>query len=116
MPQGGPAGRAQCVVLITGQLRQEDLQSALTKIVERHEILRTTYRLLPGMALPLQVVAEEGVAAWCNLDLRREREARAPEAEIEAFIREERQRPFDFEQGPLLEASLVALAADEHLY
>ena len=55
LQQESLAYRAQCAVLLEGTLHPENLQKALSKIVERHEILRTTYRCLPGMAVPLQV-------------------------------------------------------------
>ncbi len=39
---------AGCVLLLEGQLDRERLQRALATLAERHEILRTSYRRLPG--------------------------------------------------------------------
>jgi amino acid adenylation domain-containing protein/FkbM family methyltransferase len=114
LQQGSPAYRAQCAILLKGALHPESLQKALSKIVARHEILRTTYRRLPGMAFPLQVVAEAGEPSWRSIDLR-ECEAQKQKAEIEELLLQERRRPVDFEQGPLVRASLLALSADEHV-
>ncbi|MEM9157380.1 MAG: condensation domain-containing protein, partial [Cyanobacteria bacterium P01_F01_bin.33] len=36
----------------------QKLEVALQQLVERHEILRTTFQALPGMEIPLQVVQE----------------------------------------------------------
>ncbi|HSF40046.1 MAG TPA: amino acid adenylation domain-containing protein [Thermoanaerobaculia bacterium] len=52
--------RAVGVVSIAGELRVDALEAALRAVVSRHEILRTDFRRLPGMSLPLQVIAEGG--------------------------------------------------------
>ena len=43
-----------CSVLIEGRLDREALNSAINEVMERHEILRTTYKRLSGMSVPLQ--------------------------------------------------------------
>lgn len=48
--------RVQCAVVIDGALQAETLRFALGEVVKRHEILRTTFHCLPGMAVPVQVV------------------------------------------------------------
>ena len=50
------AYRAQCAVVIDGPLHPETLRVALGDLVKRHEILRTTFYCMVGMALPVQVV------------------------------------------------------------
>ncbi|MES2740500.1 MAG: amino acid adenylation domain-containing protein [Pseudomonadota bacterium] len=40
------------------------LRASLAQVVARHEILRTAYRQLPGMALPMQVIADSADLAW----------------------------------------------------
>ena len=52
----GPVGGAQMALQLTGELDGERLRAALDHVVERHEILRTTFRRRPGMKTPLQVV------------------------------------------------------------
>src|SRR5688500_3436075 len=44
------------VLRIRGRLRAHLLHSALRAVVERHEILRTTFHRPPGLLLPVQVV------------------------------------------------------------
>ena len=63
---GGTAGRAACAVLLRGGLDLDALRHALERVVARHEILRTSFLLLPGMAIPLQVISEEAIfeLAW----------------------------------------------------
>ncbi|HYG10819.1 MAG TPA: hypothetical protein VD835_12795, partial [Pyrinomonadaceae bacterium] len=45
-----------CVVRVPDALHLPHLASALQRLIARHEILRTTFHLLPGMSFPLQVV------------------------------------------------------------
>jgi amino acid adenylation domain-containing protein len=103
--------RATGVVAIAGALDPDLLEAALREVVARHEILRTTFQFLPGMDVPLQVITD-GPA----LVLRRLAATAGTEEEREARIAAEVERlweiPFDLEQGPLLQASLLTFAAD----
>ncbi|WP_298917457.1 amino acid adenylation domain-containing protein [uncultured Nostoc sp.] len=49
---------AQCAVSIDGKLDVEILKKSLQDVVNQHEILRTSFQCLPGMAIPLQVIAD----------------------------------------------------------
>ncbi|HEU5131845.1 MAG TPA: condensation domain-containing protein, partial [Pyrinomonadaceae bacterium] len=53
------AYRTQCAVLVEGELDERRLRVALEEVVRRHEILRTVFQQLPGMAEPLQVIRDE---------------------------------------------------------
>ncbi|HKU74237.1 MAG TPA: amino acid adenylation domain-containing protein [Pyrinomonadaceae bacterium] len=57
--QGKPEFRAGCTVLIEGKLDVSALEEAFRLVIRRHEILRTTFRDLPGMKIPVQLVAKE---------------------------------------------------------
>ncbi|MDH3285731.1 MAG: amino acid adenylation domain-containing protein, partial [Acidobacteriota bacterium] len=81
--------------------------------VRRHEILRTTYRRLPGNALPVQVINGEGRFAWESRDLGG-LAATERTAALEAALGELRAGPLDVESGPVLRACLVALAPSSH--
>ncbi|MGE0127969.1 MAG: amino acid adenylation domain-containing protein [Blastocatellales bacterium] len=105
---------SQCVVLIEGALNERLLEAALNQVVERHEILRTTFRRLPAMTLPLQVISEQGRTAAQARDLNGGA-AQTLEGLIESLLDEAGQTPFDFERGPLLQTSLARLASDRHL-
>ncbi len=54
--QGKPDFRAGCTVLIEGKLDVNTLEEAFRLVIRRHEILRTTFRHLPGMKIPVQLV------------------------------------------------------------
>ena len=56
------AYRVQCAVLIEGDLNPKLLSTAIDRVINRHEILRTSFHRSPGMDLPLQVIAAQGTA------------------------------------------------------
>jgi amino acid adenylation domain-containing protein/non-ribosomal peptide synthase protein (TIGR01720 family) len=45
----------RCSVLIEGALDEAILADAIESVVRKHEILRTTFRCLPGVTIPVQV-------------------------------------------------------------
>src|SRR3954452_10334984 len=57
------AYRILCRVRIEGRLDLEIFQQALQKLVARHAILRTQLYCMPGMDMPMQVVANEDTIA-----------------------------------------------------
>ena len=103
---------AQAVVLLEGALAVESLQKALLKIVDRHEILRTTFDWLPGMKLPVQVIANASAPLWRRIDLSASQEQSQALAELQ---QEDRLGPFDFARGPLMRCTLVCLKPDQHV-
>lgn len=52
----GRIGMARCDVAITGPMDLDLLRSALAQLVEHREILRTHFRTVPGMAVPVQII------------------------------------------------------------
>jgi amino acid adenylation domain-containing protein len=52
----GTSGRATATAIIEGTLDVARLDRALAAVVERNEILRTSFHRLPGMQFPLQVI------------------------------------------------------------
>jgi amino acid adenylation domain-containing protein len=60
---------AQCVVEIEGPLDAAALTVAVRETVARHEILRTDFRQLPGMLIPVQVVTDGGEVELPIFDL-----------------------------------------------
>ena len=95
-----------------GNLNVDALTTALNKIVERHESQRTTFAVHDGT--PVQVIApslviDVALRDLCNLhEDDRITEARRIAGE-EALI------PFDLATGPLLRATLLKLAVEDHI-
>ncbi|MGE0127972.1 MAG: amino acid adenylation domain-containing protein [Blastocatellales bacterium] len=118
LQQASSAYHAQSALLLEGDLKPEVLKEAMHRVIRRHEILRTTFQCLPGMKLPVQVVAEETAPSPISLQINSDLVDRRPlelEERIEGLFREDRSHPFDFGQGQLLRASLLKLTADRHV-
>lgn len=59
---------AQAVIVVHGNLEPDRLRAAVTEVVARHEILRTSFPRRPGMRTPMQVIHEEPVVGWREED------------------------------------------------
>jgi amino acid adenylation domain-containing protein len=113
LTQDAAPPRGQCLLHLDGPLDPLPLRVALRGAVERHEILRTTFRRRVGLQVPVQVIGTEAEFGWETADLA----ALAPaeqEARLDTLLREDA-RWGDVEAGPAVRATLVALAADRHL-
>ncbi len=102
------------VLRLHGDLNVPALRTALDEIVRRHAVLRTRYGESDEQAF--QEVAPwrgPGSLALPRIDLAGLRAA--CQAEGQRRVRAEAERPFDLTTGPVLRATLVALAAREHL-
>src|SRR5918992_38137 len=106
--------RVSCAVLIEGDLHMEVFKAALERVVNRHEILRTTFRCLPGMTIPLQVIADCSIPSVQDYDLSG-LDPLEQDAKIDSLFHEANQLPFDYEHGPLLYMSLVNLSLHKHV-
>jgi len=101
-------------ILITGHLDLESFKESFQAVVNRHEILRTTFQRLPGMVFPLQVIAEEHKVSICERDLAKlSQEAR--EAEVESFFWQLKERSFDFKERPPFCAYILTASPTEHI-
>lgn len=110
---GGSPLRTWCEVEIVGPLDPGRLGAALRRTVERHEILRTSFRSLPGMALPLQVVGRAAAVPLAVEDLS-QLPAEAARGRLAEIRTRSRESPFDLGGGPLLQARLAVLGPGEH--
>ncbi|GAA6624124.1 amino acid adenylation domain-containing protein [Scytonema sp. NUACC26] len=106
--------RVQCAVRIEGNLNTNTLKEAIQNVVERHEILRTTFYYLPGMDIPLQFIADTNIALVHEHDLS-SKSLQEQDEKIDVLFHEVSQLPFDFEQGPLLYVSLVTLSLQRYV-
>ena len=98
---------------LTGRLDVTAMEESLNAIVQRHEILRTTFPAPDGK--PTQVIAPVLRLPLAVVDLQKlpvvEREAQS-----QCMANEEARLPFDLSRGPLLKATLVRLADEDHLF
>src|SRR5262249_9207567 len=100
--------RSQCVISIRGRLDRSVLTEILQKIVQRHEVLRTAFDFLPGMEIPVQVIARTLDVVLREIDLSDYSDQRQA-TEIREMLGEDRQVEFDFQQAPMFRAALVKL-------
>jgi amino acid adenylation domain-containing protein len=109
---GNPAYNRPTGYRLHGPLDAAVLERCLGEIVERHEVLRTTFSSRDG--LPFQVVSRDPSLSFEIVDLKELPGARR-RMESERLAAAEAQRPFDLAKGPLLRATLIALHETEHI-
>ena len=94
---------------IEGALNVAALEKSLGEIIQRHEILRTTFAWKDGM--PVQVV---GPAAF-SLPFSDLSSLDQPEQRAEELARAEARVPLDLEHGPLVRAQLLRIGPELHV-
>jgi amino acid adenylation domain-containing protein len=99
-------------VRLLGQLDAGTLERALVEIVNRHEILRTTFAVREGE--PVQVISESMPVYLRKLDFSHLSETEREE-KTRRFTLDEVQRPFRLTEGPLMRPVLIRLSDDEHV-
>ena len=103
-----------CTVRIEGPLTIPRLQTALQHLVERYEILRTSFPRLPGLSQPVQVIHAPPPLALVISDLKHFSAQRQEEALVE--IREALlSAPLSLEADQLLQAALIICTPQLHL-
>ena len=102
----------QGALRISGNLNVLALERALSEIVRRHEVLRTSFQTVNG--IPIQVIHPDATININLVDLQQlevtERETvLQQQAQLEAIT------PFDLEIAPLIRCSLLQLDAREYV-
>ncbi|MBD2410523.1 non-ribosomal peptide synthetase [Nostoc calcicola FACHB-389] len=100
-------------VEITGNLNIETLKTEFKNIINRHQILGTNFRCLPGMNIPIQVIENSRDFLIKEHDLR----AIPPEEQnntVELLIESIKQQKFDLEK-PSLQISLATLSKSRYI-
>ncbi|WP_371865564.1 non-ribosomal peptide synthase/polyketide synthase [Dictyobacter alpinus] len=108
-----PAYNIPTALRLRGPLHVQALLRSLKSIIERHEILRTTFGMQNGN--PYQQVAPTMYPHLVSVDL-----SGSPRHEQEILVQQlaqqEANRPFNLAQGPLLRTTLLHLGADKHIF
>ncbi len=110
----GISYEAQCAIRLDGELNTNVLHDALCLVVERCDVLRTTFQQVPAVKLPVQVVADFSAPEWRTLNLS-EHDTSQLDVMIEKLLQQEARTSFDFENGPLVKSLLLTLAPRQHL-
>ena len=106
------AGRSQCAIEMTGDLKTEVLREALHRIAAQHEILRTVFPAPRGT--PLQVIKDTPQLSFRESDLS-SRCCRGASDVVQELLAGERGLPIDLEQGPTMQCSLSRLSSSCHV-
>jgi amino acid adenylation domain-containing protein len=100
-------------VRITGNLDVNTLQQALSEIVRRHEVLRTSFQTVNGT--PIQVIHPEATLKITVVDLK-PLEVAERETVLHQQAQQEAITPFNLEIAPLIRCSLLQLSATEYVF
>jgi amino acid adenylation domain-containing protein len=106
----GLAFRVVGSFVVEGTVDRERMRRALTTVVERHEILRTTFVRPAGVKIPFQVISEGPGFYWQNIDLRKVSESQ--QERVDAIFSAECKQPLAIDVGPTLRAHFVELSDD----
>ena len=114
LAQGSRAYRAQCAILLEGDLDPGLLKDTLNAVTNSYGILRTTFHNMAGMVTPIQVISDSGNVYYYSLDLSpylpEEQEQR-----LERLFNDEGSLTYDYKKGPLFRSCLVKLGARKHM-
>ena len=97
---------------LAGQLNIAALESSLSEIVRRHEILRSQIRVIDGRAMQITVSLHEFKLHFTDL---RSLTGTELDEEIRRQIRSEGEWQFDFSAGLFLRVVLLQISNDQHI-
>jgi len=98
---------------LKGPLNTSALEISLQTILYRHEALRTVVQEIDGQAVqiitppPIKIVTDWNFSSTLPSKL---------DAEIDRFLVQERNRPFDLRQGPLFRFHLIRCGQEDHVF
>lgn len=92
----------------------DHFQKAIYAVIDRHEILRTVFKLNESGLLRQYILSSEDLSFKIDIqDYRGQEEA---ESLVKAYISKDVYQAFDFEQGPLLRVSLLRLTDKRFIF
>ncbi len=109
---GNPAYNRPSNIHITGQLNVTVLEKSLNEIIRRHDILRTKFPAVDGQ--PTQVIVPTLTLSLPIIDLSNLPQNQQ-EGEVQRLATQEAQQPFNLSKLPLIRATLLQQAQEEHI-
>jgi hypothetical protein len=109
---GTPTNHGVRVFRLRGALDVALLQAAFARVIERHEVLRTVYRVIDRE--PRQVVLQEWAFELPVVDLTHVA-SEERDAELGRLLRSLAREPYDLEQDVVLRATVFRLGDDDHV-
>ena len=108
MDSQNPAYNECPAIRLTGNLNIDILEQSLNAIIQRHEILRTTFPMVEGK--PIQKIAP-----FLKVNLLKVELKDLPIEKVEEIVAQELQKPFDLTQSPLLRFTLFDLGYEDYI-
>jgi amino acid adenylation domain-containing protein len=100
------------VTHLRGALEIDVLERSLSEVVRRHEVLRTTFRVIDDQ--PVQLIAPASPLTMPLFDFS-QLDTESRRDRVQELIAEEAARQFDLANGPIMQATLLRLAEDHHI-
>ncbi len=97
---------------VSGEWDLECIEFGLSELVKRHDILRTVF-VHKNVKTPLQIVLQRQTSGFCFIDMRKKVTAGNSEEVVADFRKQDLERSFDLEKGPLLRLTVLRLQ-DSH--
>ncbi len=113
--RGLACSHSLCRIRIKGKLNVECFQQALQELIARHTILRTRFCAVPGLDMPMQVVAERETIACPRVSLESIQPSQQAH-QLDTYTRTLRETAFDLETAPLLRCVLFYLSPSNYLF
>ena len=108
--QRGEAGKTVCLVSVQGEIDSHRIKGALQQVVSRQEILRSSYELVAGMRMPVQVISASAELRWERRDLTA-LSTQEQEQVVSSVYELEKVSDIDYRTDPIVSA--VMLSRDE---
>lgn len=102
--------RTTVAFVISGPCTADRLQEAALRVVDRFEILRTTFGMLPGLDEPVQVVGPARIEWETSPGV----SGVSGEVALAAAFDRLQMRAIDLENGPIVHAAVLSLAPAQH--
>src|SRR5262249_47688500 len=112
MEPGNPAYNIHQSSRLFGKMDRELMRRAVNASIARHEILRTTFKVVYGR--PVQIVAPRLDLDLPVIDLQHVPEPERDRAALAAAVQAASVR-FDLEKGPLVRVGLARLGPEDHV-
>jgi tyrocidine synthetase-3 len=100
-------------ISISKKVNVAQFEKALLTVIERHEILRTVYRLDESNEPRQWILSTEQLGF--KLDYQDYRELENPWQDMSEYINRDAYKPFNLEEGPLIRASLIQLQEEKFI-
>jgi amino acid adenylation domain-containing protein len=97
---------------LEGSLDLDLLRRCFEALIERHEILRTTYTVIDGQ--PMQAIGSSSTFELNVVDLR-DRPSEERETQAQAILKDESRFAFDLVNGPVMRATVIQLSGNENI-